>query len=724
MKRIPLITLFSLTTLTLATHSKAESANFLMQFQGGNADEFGDEYSDEYSDEFGDFYGDADFVSIATGKKKSIDKAPSIASVVTAKDIQNRGARTLSEALAIVPGLNVSRSSQLMAPKFNFRGITSTFGPQTLFMINGVPTTSIVRGDNHTVWGEFPVHSISRIEVIRGPGSALYGADAFAGVINVITKTAEDNNGLNAGIGVGSFDTQNVWLNYGYKGETFSFSGNIEFLKSEGHKEHITADAQTAIDVIANDLFGLSAISEAPGPVNVGFDAVDVHLNLHSGGLNVNLSIQERMDVGTGQGVAEALDSAGKFGGNKTILDAEYVSKELIDGLTLKTKATYYRSSQEIEQNLNLFPDGAFFGAFPDGLIGNPEWTEDRTDFNLVLEYTAFEGHSIVFGTGHSRADLFDVTESKNFFDDLSPRPDGIEDVSNTSEVFIPEASRESTYIYAQDIWQVAPDWELTVGGRYDDFSDFGSTFNPRVALVWSQSLSSTYKLLYGRAFRAPGFAELLTVNNPVALGNEDLSPEIIDTVELSYNYKQGSNLNMSLNAFYYEIEDFITFVADQNGSTATAQNVGQRKGMGLEAETKWGITDDIALQISYSYVEAEDEVVNDDVGDYPNHQLKTNLNWNINEDISFNISAFLVGERKRAVTDSREALSGYTDLSANFRYANIKGWAVDLTFKNLLDDEIFEPSTAPSSLDQLANIPFDLPQAGLAGYLFVSKDF
>ena len=84
----------------------------------------------------------------------------------------------------------------------------------------------------------------------------------------------------------------------------------------------------------------------------------------------------------------------------------------------------------------------------------------------------------------------------------------------------MPEGRRDSSYIYIQDIWQLSNDWELTAGVRSDHYSDFGSTTNPRFALVWANTYRLTTKLFYGEAFRAPSFAETKEVNNPVALGN------------------------------------------------------------------------------------------------------------------------------------------------------------------------------------------------------------
>jgi iron complex outermembrane receptor protein len=680
---------------------------------------------DDIDDEFGDFYSGMEFVSIATGSKTSLDKAPAIASVITAEDMLVRGVKNLSEALATVPGLNVSHSSQIMAPKFNFRGITSTFSPQTLIMVNGTPIKSIVRGDNHVAWGQFPVKSIARIEVIRGPGSALYGADAFAGVINVITKDAESIKNNQVGASSGSFNSHSAWFNGSLSSEKYDLGFSLEYAESEGFDGQVGVDAQTGLDELANTLFGLPAVSYAPGQVNVGFETLDLFVNASAGDFQMNLGWQERGDLGTGQGVTEALDPNGRVGGRKVIFDLAHETGEMENGWSIKSKLSYYLSSQTIEKDLVLFPPGTFFGAFPDGLIGNPEWKEDNTSFSIKADHSTLDNHFVSIGAGYSYADLYEVTEHKNFFPDITPRPNGLEDVSDTAEVFMPEASRSSRFVYVQDIWQISPDWELTSGLRWDDYSDIGSTLNPRLALVWSTSLQSTTKFLYGRAFRAPSIAELLVVNNPVSLGNPNLSPEVIDTYEVSYSIKSSATTSLNINAFYYEISDFITFTADESASTATAQNVGRREGKGVEVESSYSPMKSIKLRANYSYVKASDKRLNDDVGDYPNHQFNGIFDWDINSHWHLNILANVVGKRLRTPFDTRENLAGYTDLSFNLRYINIEnGIEVALRGKNILDDDISEPSLGPSSLGGAINLPHDLPQSGASFYLTVSKDF
>src|SRR6185295_7734134 len=98
-------------------------------------------------------------------------------------------------------------------PQFLVRGIGGGLtNPQVLMLRNGLPMTQAYNGDRGNPWGGLPLENVARIEVIRGPGSALYGANAFAGVINIITKTAAQIDGTQAGGRAGSFRTRDAWL--------------------------------------------------------------------------------------------------------------------------------------------------------------------------------------------------------------------------------------------------------------------------------------------------------------------------------------------------------------------------------------------------------------------------------------------------------------------------------------------------------------------------------
>jgi iron complex outermembrane receptor protein len=138
--------------------------------------------------EFEETLGDMETVSIATGRSQPIQTAPAVASVITAEDIRNTGARNLIDILNLVPGFFVGSTANQWDPIFAVRGFTSVFNQNVLLMLDGVPQTELVYGDRRIKLGKIPLDIIERVEVIRGPGSALYGADAFTAVVNIITK--------------------------------------------------------------------------------------------------------------------------------------------------------------------------------------------------------------------------------------------------------------------------------------------------------------------------------------------------------------------------------------------------------------------------------------------------------------------------------------------------------------------------------------------------------
>ncbi|GAB3015519.1 TonB-dependent receptor plug domain-containing protein [Bowmanella dokdonensis] len=666
-----------------------------------------------------DFYGDVEFVSIATGTQKPLNKAPAVASVITAAEIAASGARSLAELLQAVPGVHVAHSSQLMAPKFIIRGIASTFNAQTLVLIDGVPISSLVRGDRHTVWGHFPVQSIQRIEVLRGPGSAIYGADAFAGVVNIITKTSADIDRTRAGAGAGSFNSRDAWLNTKASLGELSVGLSLEYLTTAGHGEFIHHDAQTNLD-----LLGLAPpASLAPGPVSTGYEGMDVRLSASYRDLEVKWSYQDRDDVGTGQGIAFALDPEGRLGGERSLFQVRLQDLLETEHHKVDLSVSHYRSSQNIEQNLILLPPGTFFGAYPEGLIGNPAWQERTSGLKLSGDYARLNGHQILWGLGYRVEEVYSVFESKNFNADFSPKG-AIVDVSGTDEAFLPTARRENAFAFVQDEYRLSPDWALTAGLRYDHYSDFGDTFNPRLALVWATTLKLTTKFLYGRAFRAPAFAETEVINNPVALGNPALAPEVIDTLELAFNYQQSAMVDLYLNLYLFEASDLISFVPDDKANTATAQNFSEVSGLGAELESRLRWSENLDAVINLSWQHTEDSATDSPLAGAPSVQAFARLNWKFADHWTLYSSVNFVGERKRGYLDYRKDLEGYVDVALTLHYQVTEQTRLTLRADNLLSDNIRETSEGPSLTSPGIDIPGDIPQAGRAWFASLEHRF
>ena len=649
--------------------------------------------------------------SLATGTETPLDKAAAVVTVITEADISAMGATDLDQVLETVPGIHVGRSNQTYSPKYNIRGITAAFNAQTLVLLNGIPVTNLAFGNRGNVWAGMPVKSIQRIEVIRGPGSTLYGADAFAGVINIITKTARDINATKVGVRAGSFDTQAAWLEYGENAGDIDIAFTLEFESTDGWKEDLEIDAQSGLD----SLF-MTQASLAPGPVNTGKEMIESRLDIAYKNTRFRAGYQGRSNIGTGVGVAQALDPHGQFSSDRFNADFTHTLNKLSKNWGIESRISYYRNTQQVDKNVLLYPPGAFGGAFPKGFIGNPEFKEENARFDFSSVYRGFKNHLTRLGLGTYWGDVYEVSEQKNFNPDGSPKP-GVEDVSDTDEVWMQEEGRTSYYLFIQDEWQLADNWQLTSGLRYDHYSDFGSTTNPRLALVWASSDNITTKLLYGRAFRPPSINVLF--DNPIYLGDPDLDPEIIDTYEAAFSHAFSPDIQYSANVFYYRIKDLMTLVT-VNGNQKQWQNVEERTGYGTEFEINYSPLSNLRLLANYAYQKSEDDKSNSDVGETPNHQIYARGEWEFMPRWHLQAQVNWVGEQKRAFGDTRSALDDYTTVDLTLRkLALINSLDLTLSVHNLFDEDVYEASPGP-----VAEIPGDFPMPGRSIYAELAYTF
>lgn len=649
-------------------------------------------------------YGDKSFVTIATGSRQPIARAPSVATVITAEDIAAIGAADIDEVLETVPGMHISRSPVGYNPIYTIRGISTQYNPQVLMLVNGIPITSAYVGDRSQIWGGMPVENIARIEVIRGPGSALYGADAFSGVINIITKTAADINGTQLGLRAGSFNSRDAWLQYGGTLHGYDTAAYLRAGHTDGSHQIIAADAQSFYDT----LLGTTA-SRAPGPVNVGHDAIDGRIDLSRDKWRLRAGFQQRENGGSGAGAASALDPAGRSFGRRISTDLTYQNANLAPDLDVTTQVSYLYITEQ--SDLMLFPQGSNFGAgaFPNGVIGNPYKWERHLRLNMSAVYTRLQSHKLRFGVGTQDDDMYRTQEAKNF---STPAPGAlvplgsVMDVTDTAPFMRPH-SRRVNYVYAQDEWAFIKDWYLTAGVRQDHYSDFGNTTNPRVALVWETAYNLTSKVLYGRAFRPPSFAELYNINNPVALGNPSLKPETNQSVELAFAWQATSSLQANLNLFRYQMNDILRFVLDTSTGISTAQNAGRQHGQGLEVELVWDANQSLRLSGNYAQQRSIDEATNQDAGNAPRHHVYARADWRFMPRWTLDTQLNYVADRKREPSDTRPPIADYHTVDLTLRsQKQSRDW--DFAFKvlNLFDADAREPSPSPGL------IPNDLPLA------------
>jgi iron complex outermembrane receptor protein len=378
-------------------------------------------------------------VTIATGSQQTTREAPAITTVITAAEITASGAQDLSQVLETVPGLHVIKTSFGNWPFYVIRGLFSVPNPEVLLMVNNIPLKDLQYGNRGLSNWEWPLHNIARIEVIRGPGSAIYGADAFAGVINIITKTQAEMEDGETGLRLGSFNTKEIWALQGGQWAGFEVSAALQYLKSDGHQPLIEEDIQTLYD----QQFGTHA-SLAPGKANLDREFLGMQLELAQANWRWRSGYEKRDHIG--MGVSNALDSLGD-------LSSHFFHTELIyhqAQLTPNWEVTGQLSQQNLVNRgiYYLFPPGAFGGAYPQGMIANQGSSETHTRLDAYGFYTGFKQHRCRLGIGYEYANLYKVVESRNF--GLAPTtglqlPPGspVVDASDTAVVGLPERNRQ-----------------------------------------------------------------------------------------------------------------------------------------------------------------------------------------------------------------------------------------------------------------------------------------
>jgi len=323
--------------------------------------------SDE--EDLASIYGDKSTVSIATGSQQPLRRAPSVTTVITAEDIAAIGATDLDDVMETVPGMHVSRSV-MYTPLYIMRGIgTNPNDSRMLMLQNGIPVTTMFLGDKGQNWGGLPLENIARIEIIRGPGSALYGADAFAGAINIITKTAADISGTEFGVRGGTFNTWDGWVQHGGKLGAVDVAAYLRVGSTDGAHDIITADAQTKRDAVFH-----TQASLAPGPIHTGRDALDGSLDLSYDKWRLRTGYKLRDNLGVGAGVAFALDPKGLHKSERLNSDLSWTDTQVAKDWGMGVTASYLHYSETLASNYQLSPPGTVFptGAFPDGMIGDP----------------------------------------------------------------------------------------------------------------------------------------------------------------------------------------------------------------------------------------------------------------------------------------------------------------------------------------------------------------
>lgn len=593
-------------------------------------------------------------VSISTCSEQQMSKAPSVVSVITAEDIKATGAARLEDILDSVPGLYVKRNLFAFRPIFSLRGAPGT---QTLLMVNGAPVRDLV-WSNYIFWKGLPASAIERVEIIRGPGSALFGADASAGVINVITKTAAPINQSVAGLRAGSYDTQEAWVQHGTNWNGVQVGVTANLTSTDGHQPWISSDK-----------------NKDSGRADYAWDGQDLRLSLNQGPWRLLADYAAQDDLAVGFNGAAVLDPVNRSE------DRQY-------SLALLYDQPAFASAWGLNAALRLrdldYSSGN--GYYLD--VDDREYldvAERQASLEVSGLYTGFNQHALRIGGGYAWKGIHEARQVN------LPDPD----------YPIPESDRGNVFLYLQDVWRIQDDLELTAGLRYDDFDDFGSAVTPRLALVWQSTPRLTTKLMYGEAFRAPSYQELYyqtSANTP----NAELIPEQSRTWELAFDYLAAQGLRLGLNLYRFKRTDLITGVGGQY------QNLGDFAVRGVEMEAHWRLSPSLDLSGNLSYRDEDDSPAQD--LSVPTRSAYLRVDWTFQPKWRWNLEASWYGDRPLPDGDPREELAAFSVLDTTLRYQHDRRWEFAASVRNLFDQAGWDYSS--KSLEN------NLPLPGRNGYV------
>ncbi|OQX04251.1 MAG: hypothetical protein BWK80_53965 [Desulfobacteraceae bacterium IS3] len=610
--------------------------------------------------------------------REDMNKAAASVSVITEDMIRNMGARNILDVLMTVPGLGITQSS-LWVNQVESRGISTWFSEKILFMTDGHSLdNNLLNGGSTLVFDKMSVDKIKRIEVIRGPASALYGANAFMGLVNIITKDPDDVNGLEATARLGSFSMQQYNLQFGKSFNDLKIFANANFFDNDGFKAYVQQDAD----------YGNPG-DKAPGYNHEWGRNHDIDLKLEYKNLKLRVEEFKRED-GPYFGGANALNDQDHSLYKDNFVELGYTYKT---SHNLDLSAKIYRDYLSFENLWNLHSAGyeSKGVVYPDGQIYINGLTNTKVGGELLATFKFKDVNTFIVGGMFEKHSQSDVIDSFN-------------GVDNTGVKWAPDVSRELWAIFAEDLYDIKDNLRLTLGLRYDNYSDLGGVVNPRVGIGWEFIKNYNLKMMYGQAFRAPTFAEIYNQNLLVG-GNKDLIPEKIKTYEVSLGGFFNDYLSGSITGFYNDIDNLIENIAGQT------QNSGRVETEGVELEIKAYIKKGSYIQANYTYVRTKNKNDGSALPDIPSYTGYIAANAELSRQFNFNMGLYIKGDMLRYTGDPRGELSGYAisnaTIIAKHLAPKIDGLELRGSVYNIFDKQYLDPSPLGR------NIPGDYPMPG-----------
>lgn len=608
-------------------------------------------------------------VSTASRHLQLADDAPSSVTVVTADDIRKQGYRTLADVLQTVRGMFATYDREYSS--LGVRGLArpGDFNTRILLLVDGHRLNDNVY-DEALIGTEFPIDidMVSRIEIIRGPVSSLYGSNALFAVVNVITRRGHELNGLELSTSAGSFNSYAGRISYGgtHKGLEFLISGNM--LGSRGHNRLYFRqfDSPETSNGIANHLDDLESGS---GIISLSFRGLAFQAVYGSRDKQIPTAAYSTLFDTPGTHTKDT----------RSYFDLRY-EHMFAGGWNVAASASYdrYAYSGRYMYESTLGPDQIS----PNLDAADGKWAGSELHVSRMF----FSNHLITAGG-----------EYQNNF-----RQNQTSYYRNPDEVVLDDRrSSFRTAAFVQDEVTITRSVSVNAGVRYDYYSHAANSTDPRIALIFRPASKTVLKLIYAHAFRVPNVYELYYSVDQ--LPNPTLSPERIRSYEIVLEQGFSKGLWVSASSFHNSMKGLITQLPTDS-DLLIFQNLKRVDSTGVEFEVKDQLPHGLTAAASYAFQQTENTVTDSFLNNSPRHLGKLSLSQSLfHKQLSLSVNAqYRSGMQVLSGSAPPFAVVNSTVLGRNIgHYLDISA-----SIYNLLDKNYFDP---PSS----ANLYMPIQQDG-----------
>ncbi len=499
--------------------------------------------------------------------------------IITALDIEQSQSGDLGEALNKINVLDISNYGGPGATRhLRMRGSTDA---QVLVLIDGRPMNS--PRDGAVDLSLIPMDNVSRVEVMHGAGSSLYGTSAMGGTVNIITKSPpKSGQKTEVFSSFGTFRTYNERLSQGARLKQLAYLLTLGYQSSQGFRANSELNQKDFNAKFEYDLNECNKLS-----VNSGF------FNSFTGA----------------RGPISAPDTDDKQKNLKNFVDLNWSFKP---ELTSEFKARIYNNYDRLE-----FIENSAGSIFDIPLSKSTHTTKVKgSDLQLNKKFTEF--YQLICGLNYV-SNLNDSTSSAKHKYDVKAG-------------------------YLNNEFDLFRKLKISLSGRVDDYSNFGTEFNPSFSFLYRFLNDNTVHGVVSRSFRAPTFNDLYWPDEGWARGNPDIKPEKGITAELGFDLKINKYILTGITYYRNKYSQLINWA--EEAGVWQPRNVGSAVIDGIELESQFFISEHIQANLGYTFLRAIDEKLHKELIYQPKNKVDFSLKYKLPGNFSFEVKTQFTGQR------------------------------------------------------------------------------